>query len=334
MNQRVRDTKVSIVIPIYNTKLYLEQCVRSLMVQTHKNIEYIFIDDASTDGCLDLLQMVLAEYPERSGQWVILQNDENRGVAYCRSRSMKCATGDYLIHVDSDDYVDIKFIERLVTKAVETGSDMVICNTADVNGDIVKNNKIGRVTERSELIKRLLIGTFHSSLWNKMIRRSIIIENDLFPDEKYRILEDKSVVFKMVYFSRKIEFIDEPLYYYRKYGNSLTKENQRVLIPMLKWVMRDVDDFFAVNPDDETIEDGIKIFKVGVAASLLIYEKDAPELPALRKQIPFSLIKMNTYIPAYYRVALYSSKLHQGWVVALIRFIIEMRLKDKARRAQ
>ena len=82
--------------------LYLEQCVRSLMMQTYQNIEYIFVDDASSDGSVNMLRSLLEQYPSRKEQCIIYENDCNKGVAYCRRLCMKNATGDYLIHVDSD----------------------------------------------------------------------------------------------------------------------------------------------------------------------------------------------------------------------------------------
>ncbi len=324
MNQ-FHDIKVSIVVPVYNASLYLEQCVRSLMMQTHQNIEYLFVDDESSDGSVALLRSLIDQYPSRSGQCKIFENAENKGVAYCRRLCMKNATGEYLIHVDSDDYVDSRFIEKMLEKAVDTQSDIVICNIANV----YKNNKIKvnaqfEEVSKSELIKRLLIGTMHNALWNKLVKRSIIVENNLYPDDSFRLLEDKFITFRMVYFAQKVGFIDEPLYYYRKREGSLSKVNQRVLMPMLKSILSIVVDFFKTHPADETIESGIKAFKVGVAGSLLIYKPDDEDLKELLKEIPISIIRTNAYIPFYYRMGLYAKKLGMPWVVSIIRKIIDI----------
>ena len=75
--------KVSIVIPVYNAELYLEQCVRSLMMQTHQNIEYLFVDDASSDNSIHLLKSLIDQYSSRKDQCVIFENKENKGVAFC-----------------------------------------------------------------------------------------------------------------------------------------------------------------------------------------------------------------------------------------------------------
>lgn len=322
MNQSNK-VKVSIVVTIYNTMHYLERCIRSLMMQTYQNVEYLFVDDASSDGSIDLLRSLLDEYPARKRQCKIYENESNKGVAFCRRLCMMNATGDYLIHVDSDDYVDICFIEKMLTKALITQSDIVICNTATVYKDKIKANHQIQSIDKSELIKRLLIGTMHNALWNKLVRRSIIVENDLYPDETFRLLEDKSITFRMVYFANKVEFINDPLYYYRKRENSLSDVNQRVLMPMLKSLIRLVDNFFITHPSDDTIDSGIKAFKVGVSASLLIYKPDDEDLKILIKEMPISIIKTNNYIPFYYKIALYAKKLGMPFIVSIIRNIID-----------
>ena len=322
MNQS-HGIKVSIVVPIYNSSLYLEQCVRSLMMQTYQNIEYLFIDDASNDGSLELLKALIDQYPSRKGQCKFFNNSINKGVAFCRRLCMINATGDYLVHVDSDDYVDSCFIENMLSKALKTQSDMVICNIANVYDNKITVNSNFQKVNRSELIKGLLIGNIHNALWNKLVKRSIVAENNLYPEEYYRLLEDKSVTFRMVYFANKVEFIDEPLYYYRKRNDSLSHVNQRVLMPMLKSIMRLVDDFFDTHPKDDTIESGIKAFKVGVSASLLIYKPEDEDLKYLLKDMPISIIKTNTCIPFYYKVALYAKKLSMPWIVSVIRNIID-----------
>ncbi len=323
MNQ-FNDIKVSIIVPIYNAALYLEQCIRSLMMQTHQNIEFLFIDDASNDNSKDLLSSLLDQYSSRRTQCKIIENKENKGVAFCRRLGMKNATGDYIIHVDSDDYVAPDFIERMLTKALETQSDVVICNFSKVYEKKIKVNSYFQELGRSELIKRLLIGTAHNALWNKLVKRSIIADNDLYPNDSFRLLEDKSITFRIIYFANNVVFINEPLYFYRKRDNSLTDINQRVLMPMLKSLLRLVDDFFSTYPSDETIESGIKAFKVGAAGSLLIYKPEDEDLKILIKEMPMSIIKTNTYIPFYYRIALYAQKLGMPWVVSIIRKIIDI----------
>ena len=125
------EIKVSIIVPIYNATQYLEQCVRSLMMQTYHNIEYLFIDDASNDGSVDMLRTLIDEYPSRIAQCKIYENDINKGVAFCRHVCMKNATGEFLIHVDSDDYVDLWFIEKMLVKE-RIKSYVFVCHNVEL----------------------------------------------------------------------------------------------------------------------------------------------------------------------------------------------------------
>lgn len=325
-----KSIKVSIIVAVYNTIQFLEQCVHSLMTQTYDNFEIIFIDDASTDSSYKLLKTILSEYPNLSDKWSIIRNDKNKGIGYCRRIAMQKATGEYMIHVDSDDYVDNTFIEKLVKKALNDHADIVICNTADVVNDKVTFNNIENITDKSELIKRLLIGTFHNSLWNKLIKSSIIVQNELYPEDIFRIMEDKSIMFKCVYFANKISYVNPPLYYYRKTRNSLTGIGQWVLPPMLDRLIELVDEFFTQHQADETINQGIKLFKIGAAASSLLYKNEVKR--DIIKHASMREIFSNTYIPRYYKYALICSKYHLGFIVKLLQLAIRVKFKFDDRR--
>ena len=99
--------KVSIVIPIYNAERYIERCIRSLFEQTYQDIEYVFIDDGSTDRSMEVFQSVLAEYPSVQERVKVFAHDTNKGCAMARWEGMKHATGESLIPVDSSRRVDL-----------------------------------------------------------------------------------------------------------------------------------------------------------------------------------------------------------------------------------
>ena len=271
--------KLSVIIPVFRTESTLDRCVESVINQHISDMEIILVDDGSPDGC-----PLLCEKWAKKDSRVIVIHKNNGGLSDARNAALDIANGQYITFVDSDDYVDSFFIEKMLAKAIDTQSDVVICNTFNVYNNKIKVNPPIQEVNRSELIKQLLIGTAHNALWNKLVKRSIIVDNDLYPEDCFRILEDKSISFRMVYFANKIEYVNEPVYFYRKREDSLTKNNQRVLLPMLKSIMRLVDEFFRIHPMDETIESGIKSFKVGVAGSLLIYKPDDEDLKLLMKE--------------------------------------------------
>ena len=108
--------KVSVIIPVYNTENFLPRCLESVCNQTLSDIEIICINDCSTDNSLE----VLKKYPVK-----IIDLPENKGAAYARNRGIEAATGEYIGFVDSDDFVDLDFYEKLYTKAIETEADIV-----------------------------------------------------------------------------------------------------------------------------------------------------------------------------------------------------------------
>ena len=100
------NTKVSILVPIYGVEKYIERCARLLFEQTYENIEYVFVNDCTKDRSLDILKNVIEQYVLRKPHITIVDNERNLGLAGTRNVAMARATGDFVIHVDSDDYIE------------------------------------------------------------------------------------------------------------------------------------------------------------------------------------------------------------------------------------
>ena len=122
--------KVSVIITIYNREKYIEDCARSLFEQTLDDVEFIFVDDASTDNSVMILRELLKNYPKRRSMTKIICLEKNGGRAFARQTGIDNVTGEYVIHVDSDDWVDLDMLEKLYEKAKETYADIVGCNVA------------------------------------------------------------------------------------------------------------------------------------------------------------------------------------------------------------
>ena len=116
---------VSILVPIYNVDKYIERCMRSIFEQTYRDIEYIFVDDCATDNSIEILQNVIQEYPDRKEHIRIISHEKNRGLAAARNTSVNNCQTDFLMHVDSDDYLEKNAVELLVNKQKETNADIV-----------------------------------------------------------------------------------------------------------------------------------------------------------------------------------------------------------------
>ena len=158
--------KVSVIVTIYNREKYIEECARTLFEQTLDDIEYLFIDDASTDRSVIILKNLLDKYPKRQLTTKMICLKQNSGRAVARQTGIDSASGEYVIHVDSDDWVDLDMFEKLYCKAKETNADIVGCNITHEYKDYQQTFRQKYSDEMDENIR------------NKEYRRSIKVELD------------------------------------------------------------------------------------------------------------------------------------------------------------
>lgn len=215
--------KVSVIIPVYGVEKYIERCARSLFEQTLDDIEYLFIDDCTPDNSIGILTNVLEEYPNRKSQVIIHRMKKNSGQAAVREWGMRNATGDFIIHCDSDDWVNTDMYRQMYDKAIQENADCVICDyyTYDDNGNKKYCKSIGENFDSTDLIQLSILQQIASALWNKLIRKSVIpINKIVFP--KYNMGEDFLFTLQYFYYSSKVIFIDNGLYNYYVNENSIT----------------------------------------------------------------------------------------------------------------
>lgn len=117
------DNVISIILPVYNVEQYLERCLESIIHQTYMNLEIICINDGSKDSSLKICK----EYAEKDSRIRVI-DQENHGLAYVRNKGIELATGDYIAFIDSDDYVDLCYIEKLYNSLIEKQADIVVAN--------------------------------------------------------------------------------------------------------------------------------------------------------------------------------------------------------------
>ena len=114
------------LIPIFGVEKFIERCAVSLFEQTYPNIEYIFVNDCTKDKSIDILKEVVERYPTRNPQVRIIEHEKKTGLAGARNTAVAAATGEFLMHVDSDDYVDKEIVSKSVSRQLETNADIVV----------------------------------------------------------------------------------------------------------------------------------------------------------------------------------------------------------------
>lgn len=222
--------KVSIIIPIYGVEKYIEQCAHSLFEQTLDDIEYLFIDDCTPDNSINLLMQVLEEYPNRKSQVIIHKMDRNSGQAVVRKWGIMNATGEYIIHCDSDDWVDTNMYRDMYEKAKQEDADVVVCDfmITDGNGN---NRRVKSCNSKNKdkYIENLINQRDSWSLCNKLFKKSIYHIKDIeYPNGDMG--EDMALCLQMMWYCNKISYIEQPYYYYYQNPESITKSQDRSCI--------------------------------------------------------------------------------------------------------
>ena len=209
---------ISVIVPIYNVEPYIERCAISLFEQTLEDIEYIFVNDCTPDNSMEVLKKIITQYPDRQQQIRIINLPENKGAAYAREVGIKAATGEYVIHCDSDDWIDTDMYRLLYEKAECGKHDIVICDWYETDG-VQHIHRKQDLDKRPDIMQGLINRSISGSLCNKLISTALYKEIVDFP--KAHMMED--VFYSIQLFAKnkkEIVYIPKALYYY--YNNNLS----------------------------------------------------------------------------------------------------------------
>ena len=211
--------QISIIIAIYNSDKFLLKCIDSIKLQTFTDYEVLLVDDGSTDKS----SCICKQYAEIDTRFKYFHK-QNGGVASAREHGLLHATGKYVIHVDSDDWIEPKMLETLYNEAERTQVDMLIC---DYDYDTILSSGVckqepGSLDNKSIIIE-LLNRTLHGSCCNKLVRKESLIRHDLhFPN--CDICEDLYINIALLLKEMKVGYINKAFYHYvqRGDGNNIT----------------------------------------------------------------------------------------------------------------
>ena len=215
-------TKLSIIVPVYNVEKYLPKCLESLIKQTLKDIEIICVNDGSMDNSLAILK----EFASKDSRIRIIDN-QHQGVAKTRNAGIEQSTGEYIGFVDSDDYIDIDFFEKLYNSATKSNSDIAIASILKhknffniYNAKYTKEETAITIQDKIKLCEDKKHFFFYA--WNKIYHSGFIKENNIKFSEG-QIYEDVMFAIKALYYSNKIISVYGTKYHYIEHENSLTK---------------------------------------------------------------------------------------------------------------
>lgn len=208
---------VSIVIPVYNVAPFIERCARSLFAQTYPDIEFIFVDDASPDNSIEILQRVITDFPARKNQIRVLHNSQNKGLAATRFVGIDTANGDYILNVDSDDWIEPTMVEEMIEAAINFDADMVCCEAILhlKDNEIAYNYPYDEETQECGLL-RLYVSNHYAAIWNKLIRKSLFAKHNIRYYAGIDFGEDTALTYRLRYFSKKTIIVHKKFYHYNQ----------------------------------------------------------------------------------------------------------------------
>lgn len=206
--------KVSVCVPVYGVEKYIARCATSLLEQTYPNIEYLFVNDCTKDASIEVLRNTIALYPARADRVRIINHDHNRGLAAARNTLVEEATGEFILHVDSDDYVDTDVVEKLVDRQMETGADIVNYDMKIYNPNYEVTIKAASFSSPQALTKELLKRNVPVCVWGGLVCRSLYIDHNIKVKEGINMSEDYQVTPRLAYFAEKVAALHGAYYHY------------------------------------------------------------------------------------------------------------------------
>ncbi len=218
--------KVSIIVPVYNIEKYLAKCLDSLINQTLEDIEIICVNDGSTDNSAEILN----EYAQKDCRIKII-NQDNAGLSAARNTGINAANGEYIGYVDSDDWIDLNFYEKLYNAAKDTDADIVVAGIKRVGGEHYKEKVFLKfeepaTTENTDEKFRLCDIPDKSYVWNKIYKLSEIKKHNLY----FRVgvnYEDIIYAPKIIHTLKRLTTVPDTYYYYLKRRGSIVAQKSQ-----------------------------------------------------------------------------------------------------------
>lgn len=213
-------SSVSVIVPVYNVKEYLEKCLNSLVNQSLNDLEIICVNDGSTDNSLEILEKYAKDFPQ-----IKILNQKNAGLSAARNAGIKAATGKYIGFVDSDDWVDTDFFEKLYKSAERNDADIAAAGIIKVKGkkqnSIVSYDEEKVISYIQDKIKCCNVPKY-CYVWNKIYKSSKLKEFnvDFFEGANF---EDVRFTIRALYYLEKFVTVPDTFYYYLKRKGSIVK---------------------------------------------------------------------------------------------------------------
>lgn len=216
---------ISFVVPCYNSRAYIPRTILSILTQEPKDFEIIFIDDASTDDTIQVIETFMTKYSFK--HYKLRRNSENKGPAYSRNKGIREASGEYVMFLDSDDYLHSSLLSRLQNGLLDRKPDMVCWKFKAVGKGFVPrfrfNGLQSGIYPGCHVLEKILVQkNFWISMVSAIYKREKILKENLFFNENLRFGEDVDFIWKFLATSSHVLYVDAILSYYLIRKGSIT----------------------------------------------------------------------------------------------------------------
>ena len=230
--------KVSIIVPVYNIENYIRVCVESILAQTYASLELILVDDGSKDNSGILCDEYAVIDPR-----VKVIHKENGGVSSARNAGLRQAKGDWIMHVDGDDWIEPDMIESLIEAANATEADLVFGDFMKYGPNAGNKQLPSWNSDKIDSMSRY-IAYVMTTIWGSIAKRSLYIDHSLKSPEGISYCEDFHLIVRLCHYAKKIANVHRPFYHYRYRPTSIMSNMSRKTEADEQWVYQDTIRFF------------------------------------------------------------------------------------------
>lgn len=262
--------KVTVIIPVYGVERFVGRCVESVLQQSYSALEVIIVDDCSPDRSMEIVRDVIDRFPWRDVK--ILHHKENRGLPAARNTGLAAASGEYVYHVDGDDFIEPDMISAMV-EATEGGRfDIVYSDWLLSYENSERYMPQPSTTSPTQMLEAILTGKMKFNVWNKLVRRSLYTDKNIYFPEGYGMGEDMTMI-KVVAVSGSVKYLPKAFYHYVKVNSGAMTEN--VSSRRLDQIKHNVDSVVDFLGHINVPERLLALFKLSVKLPLLFSDSKA-----------------------------------------------------------
>ena len=224
-----KPVEISLVIPVYGVEQYIAEFACSVFSQNYPNVQFVFVNEGTKDNSIKVLKDLIDDKFQSLKERIIIVDKENAGLPAARKTGMEYVTGDYIYHVDPDDWLTPGSLEAIAAKAEETDADIIFFNYVKEyeNRRSVKKERAYDISEKLQYIRNMYNHRAYGALCNKCVKRTLYTDGILF-HPRYSYAEDCYLTVQLVSKASSLAYLDMDVYHYRKNNpHSITHQARR-----------------------------------------------------------------------------------------------------------